>query len=250
MTQYLDRNDFRQVIGRHAAWTQARLWRDMFARIADDLARFYVAQRFPGARALGANAERTLREMFASGPRNGGLPRASADPFRPWTGWWTGRWSDQSAQYHVWDETSSDCGGQIQLVSQSQHDFAHRDNWSRFASRDHHGSAGTAWVDLGLNAYDRTRGITGWVTKRDIDLPHIGYLQSERTLYWITWMNGSYFLFEETATDAAYSIFGQSFRYDAGGFRAEGGVHNGTYARHPAPPITPPRAPLRPGAPR
>ena len=228
---YLIQQHFQGVIDRHDAFGDFATWRQIFSRISGQMADFYKRDgRFTyAARFTHAEIERAFRE----GPINKGLVSGTStlqDVFGPWDGWWSGTWSDGSPQRHIWDASYSTSGRTLQLVSQTRQTFAHVQSWSQFRSRDHAG--GTEWVDLALNAYDSTRGVTGWVTKETVDLPHIGYRLSGNTLLWITWMGGSYFLFDEHATANSYRIDGRPFRYDHTGFFPSNIAHHGTYARH------------------
>ena len=216
-------DDFQAVIDSHEEF-DFTAWRAGFARQADALAAFF--KRFPGT---GRFQELAVRNAIAAAPSFRGDPMRV---FAPWTDWWQGRWSNGKTYYHIWDPTvAHKKDGKtlaVQPVTQSEHGFAHSGNLATMRDQKKR-------VDLAINVCTAQRGITGWVSKEDGEMPHLGYLLNEVTLIWIARHNGQHFMFFEWVDPSAgtYGIHGRPFSLEGGTLERGRGRHYGTYRRAP-----------------
>ncbi len=209
--------DFQSVIDRHNRYN-FNSWRTRFAQHANDLARFF--KTFPGTRSFSETA------VSAAIKKGGQYSGDCKSVFQPWTDWWSGKWSDGKTYYHIWDKTVPNQAAGIQLVSQSEHGFAHQDNMATMKSRGQQ-------VDLAINVCSVQKGITGWVSKKSEELPHVGYLLNPVTLIWITESGSRYFMFFEWVDPVRgkYGIHGRPFTLTGGRFRGTTEQHYGEYTR-------------------
>ena len=209
-------------------------WRRLIAEHANELARFlktFPETEYFSEEAIG-NAFETQFE-FDERLQN-------MDVFKPWTNRWSGKWSNGKTQYHIWDETRAWNGQWIQPITQSEGEFADKDNLREMMLNNR--------VELAINGYSCENCITGWVSKRQhgrLEIPCIGYLLSDTTMIWVTQIqkpnglftkNTRWFFFLESIDSGSnasqYSIYGQAVVIDNGKVilkSAERGKHFGTY---------------------
>ena len=213
----LDIDDFREVITRHDGFDFAA-WRADFARQASALASFF--KTFPGT---GGFQETAVRDAIAASLPFRGDP---LEVFRPWTDWWRGQWSNGTTYYHIWDETVLHGGQAVQPVTQSAHGFAHSRKLDRMQRRGRR-------VDLAINVCSAAKGITGWVSKADGEMPHVGFSLNSVTLVWIARHRGQFLMFFEWVDPGAgtYGIHGRPFDLAGGRFSGSATQHFGTYRR-------------------
>lgn len=213
----LDIGDFRAVIERHDGFNFAA-WRADFVRQAAALAAFF--KTFPGTARF---QEAAVQNAIAAGALFRGDP---LQVFGPWTDWWEGQWSNGTTYYHIWDQTVQQGAQAVQPVTQSPHGFAH--NGKLAAMR----RAGRS-VDLAINVCSAEKGITGWVSKGDGEMPHVGYLLNSVTLLWIAQHRGQFLMFFEWVDPeaGAYGIHGRPFNIGNGRFEGLANQHFGTYRR-------------------
>lgn len=168
-------------------------------------------------------AATTFRDAFLARP-----PAGDRQVFDPWNGFWGGRWQPgNSRQCHVWDVTQAYEGAWVQPVTQSVSGFKTADDLPAAL-----GCEARTTVDLAINVWSPSLGVTGWVSKRQDtaqELPHIGYRIDARTLVWITRIlpcpmpdgagEGPFLMFLEWASEdrSVYRIRGKRFRITAAG---------------------------------
>ncbi len=220
-----DISDFDGVIAEHDKNVKRlRSWRRDFAKHPDELADFLI-DKYP---IKGAVQHARLVSCFKIDKAYQG----NRGSFTPWDGVWRGTWkgSDSSSpQYHLWDQTSERDGQFVQPVTQSTSDYVTRENFDEMTGKNK--------VDLGINVWSPTNGLTGWVSKRQNDdpheLPHIAYAPNARTLIWIAQRNftGSFWMFYEWVNSAGtqYGIYGMSFTLGASGVIRGGVLGQATY---------------------
>jgi hypothetical protein len=218
--QWLDMQHFAPVIQLHDQHRSGALhrWRTRFAALAPQLAAFVSGPGYfpdvpglPGPPALAA--------VFSWQ----GASRGHRSVFDPWTNCWSGRWSDGSPQYHVWDNTELRGDQYVQPVTQSQMAHVTARNFAFMVGQT------PPRVDVAINVFSDRWGITGWVSKKQgasglKELPHVGYSVNPRTLIWITHQYDaagfrpdpaemSFWMFVEWVDpNGSYSIRGRGFQ--------------------------------------
>jgi hypothetical protein len=269
---------FKPVLDRYRAKREMlQRWRRRFNERAEALARFLKETMDE------AYARRVYQQVLPGGPdapAPESLPRpchydqghlgrilghqrggdgAGRRVFDPWSGRWQGKWTsgpnrpanhpagaNPSDQHHVWDETRQSGDAAVQPVSQSESGTVDGSNI------DAETAAGRA--DLGVNVYDETVGIGGWVSKRqrgqNVELPHIGFRVASGVLIWITQRHDAdcksldgdddFFVYFEWADEnGRYGILGKRLKIDgtdvreltAGEGAYPGEQHGGVYRR-------------------
>jgi hypothetical protein len=230
---------FGDVIASHNAFDLER-WRGVFERNRREVARIFVESIGPHAESTKYD-ERAIRQALRVewARRARQLRVGLGEAYDPWANYWSGRWAkDPKKHYHVWDVTQPYGGAYIQAVTQSRTAFVTEATIDKML-RDKQ-------ADLAINVASRSRGLTGWVSKRQggksSELPHLGYLLARGELLWIACIlpkTSEWFMYYErvvTSGDARYRIHGVQFSLDekTGEMKVLSGpeVHNGEYAYH------------------
>lgn len=222
---YLYVQDFQQVLASHDGYAFGP-WRDRFAQHADALARSFL--NYPGTAAF------TVAGVSAVLRNRGRISGNAQRLFQPWNGWWRGRWSNGVIYHHIWDDSFFHARQWVQLVSQSPRDFARGTNLTTMRQRGE--------ADLAINVYGDQKGITGWVSKQGLEMPHVGYQLGAQKLLWIAKENprgqreseaGPYFMFFEWTDGSQYGIHGRTFTIARSGIQSNSQQHYGTYSRVP-----------------
>ena len=88
-------------------------------------------------------------------------------------------------------------------------------------------------MDLAINVCSAEKGITGWVSKADGEMPHVGYALNGVTLIWIAQHRSQFLMFFEWVDPSAgaYGIHGRPFDLEGGRFAGSTTQHFGTYRR-------------------
>jgi len=228
-------NKFKTVIEIHNSHlNQLRNWRRLMAEYSSDIADLVIS--FPEAEGMD---HEVLKRLFST-PNGLNIATTGEEVFTPWIQWWSGTWSNGNPQYHIWHQTELFNGQWIQAVTQSESGFVEYQNLEASVRNNR--------VDLGINVYSSSTGISGWVSKRQhgrLELPHIGYLYDAETIIWICQPQPSegllhneqsWFVFLEKIEKAArapkYSIQGKSFRIVNKKIVYESSEHHGIYHAH------------------
>lgn len=228
---------FQGVLTRHngARATLSR-WRDTFAGVATELATFF--RRYPGVTFSQSVVEAAIRRKAALPAGVGGT-----SVYRPWQGWWCGTFNSAGSamvHHHVWDETVTRSSVDVQPVTQSKHRFVGASNLASMLTANK--------VDLAINVFSRTDGLTGWVSKRQwgagTEHPHIAYYLDATHVIWVTQQEGTsnpyrWFMFFEwsnsTLSPTRYGIHGREFEISSGRIGPPPPErHYGTYRSQPA----------------
>lgn len=236
----LNMDDFREIIQRHDASNQIKLLRKMVNQNKDALADYLLVGST-------SSSIQSLNEAMAFGayPGSSGISKRefidsitavkNERVFDPWNGWWTGKWSNNANQFHIWDRTVFDSPSQqwVQPVTQSTSGFA----WKR-TDTDQGDGIQVSEADVAINVWSSKNGITGWVSKKDgNELPHVGYSVNQNTLIWFTIYGNDYFMFLEKVIEGGkkYSMYGRPFTVLGSKLvvnPANIHTHNGTYESH------------------
>lgn len=236
----LNMDDFREIIKRHDGSNQIKLLRKIMAdykeAIADYLLVGSTSSRIESLNPASAFSRYPGADGFTRQQFMDSLNAVKNEKvFDPWDGWWTGKWSNNADQYHIWDRTAFDTSSQqwVQPVTQSTNGFA----WKRSGDETGNGIK-VADADIAINVWSSKNGITGWVSKQGgTELPHVGYSVNTNTLIWLTKYGNDYFLFLERVVEGGkkYSIYGRPFTVDKQKLVVNPAnifSHNGTYESH------------------
>jgi hypothetical protein len=229
---YLEERHFKPILHLHDRF-QFRTLRESIARGAETLAHEYMTAPALTLRPR-AIGEEFLERTFRFGTTNGGRISALADLFRPWTGWWEGRWSSGTTCHSVWDATATKDGRQIQLVSETTGpEHAHAQSWARFRSTTHNQTrTDLPFVDLALHAWDAQRGVTAWISRANMEMPHVGYMLDPNMVIWVAQIGADsarYVMYVERCAGPTYSMHGMEFSYNGRKFLRCGGDFQATY---------------------
>lgn len=217
--QKFDPASFQNVISLHDSKIEPlRVWRQTFAahagQLADFVLKFHASIKIDRAALVSAFKHEKQK------------PNGSTAVFNPWDGWWSGNWHNQGPggstskkQYHIWGPTFEQGKQYVQLVTQSETEFVGREKLKR--------SVEDKKVDLGINVWSSTNGVTGWVSKRQggkaFELPHVGYSINPHKLIWIAQVDwsGKFYMFFEWVdpSNNKYGIHGRTFDITGSGIR-------------------------------